>query len=55
MGMKICSRCLTAIRSHGEIVYASPDYEDEWGVCEWCEEESDDLYEVQFGGVKDDR
>ena len=48
--MKICRRCLTAIRSHGEEVYAKPIYDDDWCECEWCEEESDDLYEVRFGG-----
>ena len=51
--MKICSRCLTAIRSRGEKVYSTPIYDDDWDECEWCEEESDDLYEVKFNEEKE--
>ena len=39
-----------ALRSHGEKVFASPVYDDEDDTCEWCDEESDELYEVKFEG-----
>lgn len=47
----MCRRCIDAIRSRGEQIFVSPlDYWDfdrpEEIVCEWCEEETEDLYEV---------
>lgn len=44
--MMICEHCLEAIRSRGEKVFDTPTYES--GTCEWCDEEDDNLYEVEF-------
>ena len=54
-GLCVCDRCLAAIMSHeGRVAYLplSP-FEDEdifdedgFAVCEWCEEETDELFEI---------
>lgn len=59
--MKLCKRCIEAIRSHGEKVWVGPILEREMDVddegkwftsdgltCEWCEEEVEDLYDCHF-------
>lgn len=49
----LCRYCIDAIRSRGEEVYVGNtiffDLEpEEMWHCEWCEEESDDLYKCHF-------
>ena len=52
--MKLCKRCIEAIKSRGEIVYVGPqvfdiddiDYGEEKQKCDWCEE-VDDLYDCK--------
>lgn len=58
--MKLCERCICAIRSHGEKIFVgdyfdpeeveknSPDWDDRYH-CDWCDERDIDLYEVEFG------
>lgn len=49
--MKLCRRCIDAIKSRGEIVYVGPqvfsvDDGEEEEKCDWCEE-VDDLYDCK--------
>lgn len=49
--MKLCKRCIDAIKSRGEIVYVGPqvfiiDDDEEEEKCDWCEE-VDDLYDCK--------
>ena len=45
--VKICEHCVEAIRSHGENLIVLQNLYEE-GVCEWCEEKTDDLVEAMF-------
>lgn len=43
--MLVCVHCLMAIKSR-EPVFSRPFFKG--GICEWCDEETDDLYEIKF-------
>ena len=52
----LCEYCIEAIRSRGEKLLVGDQYDleyevyaDEPQVCEWCGEEADELYEVEWG------
>lgn len=57
--MKLCKRCIDAIKSRGEIVYVGPPVErdmeyigKDWVIsdglkCEWCEEDDDELFDCK--------
>lgn len=58
--MKLCKRCIAAIKSRGEIVYVGSIIErdmemigKDWFIsdglkCEWCDEEDDELFDCCF-------
>jgi len=55
--VKLCKHCIEAIRSRGETVYVgnqlpfwsgAVDPDERYGTCEWCEEETDELWECEF-------
>lgn len=51
--IKLCPRCIAAIRSHGEKVFVgeSTYWDDDYSeddVCEWCEEGGEELYTCHF-------
>jgi len=47
--MVICNRCIRAIRSRGERIFVGDliIYDDEPGICTWCEESEHELYPVE--------
>ena len=46
--MHICEHCIAAIKSRGEqLMVSSEPVEDAW-FCDWCEEEENEVYEVEF-------
>lgn len=46
--MHICAHCIAAIKSRGEqMMVSSEPVEDDYH-CEWCEEDDDEVYEVEF-------
>lgn len=52
--MCLCERCIMAMRSRGEklsvgeaVAIEYEVFEDEPQVCDWCDEEADELYEVE--------
>ncbi|MCR5453187.1 MAG: hypothetical protein K6F00_11225 [Lachnospiraceae bacterium] len=59
--MILCKNCIAYLKSRGEKLWVGPEVEREldWNeeghlnpidglVCEWCEEEDDELYECHF-------
>jgi len=47
--MILCNRCIKAIRSRGETIYAGDLIHDgEILACSWCDEPDDELYSVEF-------
>ncbi len=58
--IRLCKRCIGAIKSRGEIVYVGPEIEreletigEDWYIsdeltCEWCKEEDEELYDCHF-------
>lgn len=46
--MKLCPYCIEAIQSRGEKLKLLLDLTEEEGICEWCEEESEELTEAEL-------
>ena len=43
----VCQYCIEEIKSHGEKIFIG-DIVTEEKTCEWCDEEDDELHEIEF-------